>query len=259
MKTGKLTKTLKELSKKIGKHSPEILTGIGITCMFSAVAFGVKATPKAIELIDEAKYELDTDKLTAVETVKATWKCYIPTALSFTIGMACIVGANSVNSKRNAALATAYKMSEMALTEYKEKVIETIGEKKEQVVRDKVAEQHVKDNPVSNSEVIITDNGSVLCYDTISGRYFMSSRDKIDKAVVKMNKCINSWQYLSLNEFYDAIGLTHIAIGDDMGWNDHIEIYYSSTLIEEGSVYDGQPCLIIDYRICPRYDYRKLY
>ena len=116
------------------KHSPEILTGIGIAGLFVTPVLAVKATPKALALIEEEKNKKWVDKLTPMETVKATWKCYIPAASSAVTSAVCIVGANTVHARRIAALTTAYTMSESTFREYKQKVLETIGEKKEDCV-----------------------------------------------------------------------------------------------------------------------------
>ena len=137
----------KSVKMAVSQHSPEILTGIGIVGMITTTVLAVKATPKALTLIEEKKEELELypgDKLTPVETVKVTWKCYIPAAVTGATSVACLIGTSSVNLRRNTALATAYNLSATALTEYKEKVIESIGEKKEQTIRDKVAEERVK-------------------------------------------------------------------------------------------------------------------
>ena len=115
------------------KHSPEILTGFGIAGMITATVLAVGATPKALKLIERKKKELglsSEEKLTPVETVKAVWKPYVPAVVTTTVSAACLVGANSVNARRNAALAAAYHLSETALSEYREQVIETIGERK---------------------------------------------------------------------------------------------------------------------------------
>ena len=150
---------IKTVGNKLSEHSPEILTGIGITGLLSTTVLAVKATPKALRLIDEKKEEIDTDEITNMEVVKTCWKCYIPAAVTASVSVACLIGANSVNNKRNAVLATAYKLSESAFSEYKEKVIETIGEKKEEEVRDKIAKDKIEKNPVKNNEVITTGTG----------------------------------------------------------------------------------------------------
>lgn len=240
----------------VSKRSPEILTGIGIAGMISTTVLAVKATPKAMELIEEKKREEWLDKLSPVEMVKVAWKPYIPAIVTCVTSTACLIGASSVSAKRNAALATAYKLSETALAEYREKVIETIGEKKERTVRDKIAEERVKKNPVSKNEVIITGNGKTLCFDPISGRYFMCSIETIKRAENTLNKQMlhDISGYVSLNEFYDEIGLDHTSVGDDLGWNTDqiIDIDFSSQLND-----NGEPSVVLDYLVAPKYDFYK--
>lgn len=238
----------------VSRRSPEILMGIGISGMITTTVLAVKATPKALELIEEKKQEELVDKLTPLEVVKVAWKPYIPALVTCVVSTSCLIGASSVNAKRNAALATAYKLSETALTEYREKVIETIGEKKERTVRDRVAEERVKKNPVSKNEVIVTGNGKTLCFDPISGRYFMCSIEVIKRAENELNKQMlhDISGYVSLNEFYDELGLDHTSIGDDLGWNTDqlIDIAFSSQLND-----NGEPSVVLDYLVAPRYDF----
>ena len=255
MKKTKLSSISKGIRSVITKHSPEVLTGIGIAGMITTTIMAVRATPKALILIEERKEEIDVDKLTPIELIKTTWTCYIPAAITGGLSVICLIGANSVNARRNAALATANTLSESALKEYQEKVIETIGEKKEQTVRDAIAKDRIDKNPVSSREVIITEKGNTLCYDSISGRYFKSDIDKIKKAENELNRRMRDEMYISLNEFYYEIGLNPIGIGDDLGWNidrGYIELNFSSQLTD-----DGTPCLVIDYQVAPRYEYDR--
>ncbi len=254
------------------KRSPEILTGIGIAGMVTTTVMAVTATPKALVLIEEEKrrqnQELLKDakkngdelcnrieKLHPIEVVKATWKCYIPAAVTGTMSIMCLVGASSVSARRNAALATAYTLSESAMKEYRTKVVETVGEKKEQVVKDAIAKDKVEQNPVKTNEVIITDKGNTLCYEVISGRYFKSDIDRIKKAVNEINRRLLLDSYISLNEFYYAIGLDETKIGDDLGWNisqSLINLSFSSQLAS-----DGTPCVVLDYDTMPQYNFDK--
>jgi len=248
-----LSKITKSIRTVVNKRSPEILTGIGIAGMITTTVMAVKATPKALVLIEE-RYRDESDERPRWKTyIKGAWTCYIPSAVVGTLSIFCLIGASSVNVRRNAALATAYTLSESALKEYQEKVIETIGEKKEESVRDAVAKDRVDRNPVSSREVIITERGNTLCYDVISGRYFKSDMDKLKKIENELNRRLRDEMYISLNEFYYEIGINPISIGYDLGWNiDHgyIELTFSSQLADEGT-----PCLVIDYRVAPRYEY----
>ena len=244
----------KDIRKFASKRSPEILTGIGIAGMITTTILAVRATPKALELLEEQKKEESVDELSSFEVVKVAWKPYIPAMVTCIASTACLIGASSVNTKRNAALATAYKLSETALSEYRDKVVETIGEKKERIVRDKVAEERVKKNPVSKNEVIVTGNGKTLCFDPISGRYFMCSIETIKKAENALNKQMlhDISGYVSLNEFYDELGLDHTSVGNDLGWNTNqlIDIDFSSQLND-----NGEPSVVLDYLVAPKCDY----
>lgn len=251
-----LTSLMKNIRTVVKKHSPEILTGIGIAGMITTTVMAVRATPKALILIAERESETEGvfPNLTPIEKVKAAWPCYIPAAMTGCLSIACLIGASSANMRRNAALATAYTLSESALKEYQGKVVETIGEKKEQTVRDSIAKDRLERDPVSGKEVIITDRGNTLCYDTISGRYFKSDIDKIKKAVNEINKNLLDEMYVSLNDFYYELGLSNTKLGEDLGWNIEkglINLNFSSQLAE-----DGTPCLVMDYSVAPRYDYQ---
>lgn len=261
-------KFIKTVKRGFGKRSPEILLGIGIASGITATVLAVKATPKALELLTEKRYGKygdtlkeddsydDMPELKPVEVVKTTWKCYIPAAISGVASIACLLGSHSVNAKRNAALATAYKLSETALNEYREKVVEEIGEDKEKVIRDKVSQKHLDEKPVSKNEVIITGTGKQLCYDGISGRYFESDIQTIRAAVNKINETMVYEMYAALNDFYNEIGLSNTDMGDELGWNlddGLLEISYGAMVAD-----DGRPCITLDYHIAPRYDFSKL-
>lgn len=266
MKNLKINELVKTVQSVLAKRSPEILTGIGIAGMITSTVLAVKATPKALSLIEDEKRaqneHISDDarsnsaqivRLKPIEVVKVTWKCYIPTVLTGIASTACLIGASSVNFKRNAALATAYQLSATALTEYKEKVSEVIGERKERDIRDRIAKDKINNDPVGKHEVIVTGNGDTLCYDAYGGRYFKSSIDKIKKAENELNRVMLKDMYVSLNEFYDELGLKHTKLGDDLGWNlddGFINIEFSSQLSE-----DGAPCIVINYTVSPNYNY----
>ena len=255
-----VSKLCKDAKVMVSKRSPEILTGLGIAGMISTTVLAVQATPKALDLIARAEDEKFDNghgyKLTVSEKMKVAWKPYIPAAITGIASISCIIGASSVHAKRNAAIAAAYNLSQTALTEYKEKVVETIGEKKEQAIKDKIAKDKIKKDPVSKSEVIVTGKGNTLCYDAFNSRYFYSDIDQIKRAINELNRIMLNQMYVSLNDFYDELNLKHSGNGDELGWkldDGFIEVDFSSQLSD-----DGRPCLVIEYMVAPRYDYSKL-
>lgn len=237
------------------KHSPTILTGIGIAGMITTTILAVQSTPKALRLLEEKKADIsETEKLPPIEVVKAAWKVYVPAVLTGILSTVCLIGANSVNQRRGAALAAAYSLSESALKEYREKVVETIGKKKEQAIRDDIAKDRVAANPVR--EVVVTDRGSTLCYDSLSGRYFKSDIETLRRTVNDLNHRMRDEMFISLNDFYCAVDnpdLGPTKLGDRLGWNidkGYIDLGFSSQLTS-----DGAPCLVLDYTVVPEYEY----
>lgn len=251
----KLSRIVQQTKKSVKKNSPVILTAVGITGMVTSTVLAVKATPLALDLISEAEFEKG-EELTKKEVIKATWKPYMPAVGTAVFSIACIIGANSIHMRRSAALATAYKLSQSALHEFKEKAVEVVGEKKVSEIKQKVNQDKVDKDPVSKTEVIITDKGKTLMYDTISGRYFESSIEEINKIVNELNRDMLSDMYISLNQFYSAIGLQHTKAGYDLGWQCDkglIEVDFGATIAN-----DGRPCITIDFPYPPHYGFDRL-
>lgn len=233
------------------KHSPEILIGMGIAGAASSVIFAVKATPKAMFLLEEKRQELGVEKLEAKEIIKTAAPVYIPTAVSFGVSVACIVGASSVNARRNAALTAAYTLSESTLRTYRDKVLETVGEDKEREIRQKAAIEQQQSTPEPQTLVVSSAAGQLKCFDSLSGRYFVSTKNEIDKAVNEFNRQLRDDMRISLNDWYDLIGLDTNKLGDMLGWDierGYVETCYASRLDE-----DGLPCLVVNYVEPPHY------
>lgn len=257
-----MAKLFKDAQTTLSKHSPAILTGLGIAGMITTTVLAVKATPKALKLMEIKREELqleEDEKLTPIETVKTTWKCYIPAAVTGVTSTACLIGACKVSARRNAALLTAYNLSATALEEYKEKVVETVGEKKERAIRDKVAEDHIKKNPVENTSVIVTEKGSSRFYDSITKRRFTSDIEKIRRIQNELNaRMLEGEDCISLNDFYYELGLEAVPFGDELGWT--VRNGRSSMLSVDFSAHvdtDGTPCIDLEFSVAPMRGYDR--
>ena len=138
MNTKPLSKALRNMEDALRKHSPEILTGIGIAGMITTTVLAVRATPKALICIEEKKEELETEKLRPKSWFLPHGGVIFLQRQSVRHLYFGLIGASSVNVRRRAALATAYSLSESAFREYQEKVVEAIGDKKEEAIRDSI-------------------------------------------------------------------------------------------------------------------------
>lgn len=247
---------LKSVGHAFRKRAPEILTGVGIGGMITTTVLAVRATPEALRRIDAEKRRLKREKLTVGETVRVAGTVYIPAVVTGAVSTACLVGASAVNGRRNAALATAYGLAESSLRDYRAKVVETIGERRETNVLEAVDRERLEKNPPSTAEIALAEGcGKTLCYDAMFGRYFYSDVESLRRAENKLNRQMSTMSepYISLNEFYMEVGLPPVDIGDSLGWNvdkGMIELRFSSQLAN-GRV----PCLVVSYAVVPEYDY----
>lgn len=254
----KLNAFIKSTKKTLIKHSPEILHGLAIAGAITATVLAVPSTVKALELIDEEKRtiaaEENVDKeevvLTKKEIIKATWKCYIPSALLLTTSTACIIMGDRTTAKRTTALAAAYKLSEVALKDYKEAVVETIGEEKARIIKEKAAQKKV--DRTKTEEVVVVGDGKVWFFEPISYRYFQSEVADVKNAIANLNYRMTSGmeEDISLKEFYDEIGLKYSIDTPDIGWSLYkeglIKVDFVATTME-----NGNPCLMLDYETSP--------
>lgn len=256
-----LKKACNDAVRMLRRKSPEILTGIGIGCMLTSTGLAVRATPEAMRRIEAKKKEEKHSRLTAAQTIRAAWTCYIPSGLAGAAGVACIIGANTISGRRNAALTAAASIAETSLREYRSKAIELIGEEKEASIREAVDRERIENNPPPerNREypVVEGEAGQTLCYDSMFGRYFHSDVETLKRVENKLNRqmATMSEPYISLNEFYGEIGLPAVDIGEELGWNvdnGMIDLYFTSQLVNGKT-----PCLVVSHAVPPRYDYNK--
>lgn len=246
---------VRNVSHFVSKNAPAILTGIGVSGVLTTTVLAVRATPAAVRDIQEAESER-VEPLTNLEKVQLTWLYYVPAGIAGCVTIVSIIGAQSLNAKRQSALLSIYALSEKALTEFKTKTEEIVGEKKTKQIKDEIAKDHLTGVPMVNSEVYITGRGEHLCFDSLSSRYFKGDIESIRKAVNDINQqCINDMS-ASVNDFYDMIGLPHTALGDEMGWStdNFLEIEYSSHLSEV-----GEPCISLEYHGRPDSKFGKIW
>lgn len=245
---------------QIIEHSPEILTGLGIAGMASAIVLAVKATPRAIDTLAEVKeaHKEDEDKKELAKdiVVKVAPK-YIPAMAAFAFSTTCLISSVTVNNRRTAALATAYSLSETALIEYKDKVKAVFGEDKEKEVTKAIAQDKIDRNPPPRAEVRLPAGDDVLCYDSFGERYFYSNANKLEHAENMFNKqLINGCcPYASLTELYYEFELNGVKDSNDRYFNtDHlVDLEFSSTLTE-----DNRPCLVIGFWDPPKLEYGRI-
>lgn len=265
-----LTPHIHKLKYLVNDNSTTILTGVGVVGTVATAVLTGRATFKAaniigkesalaeteLRVIDETegqKLTFPASKLSRTQKALLVWPHYIPPVAVGAITVTSIVMAHRISSKKIAAIAVASTISERAFQEYKEKVVEKLGDRKETEIQDEIAQDSVTKNPPSN-QVIIAGSGDVLCFESLTGRYFNSTIESIKSAENKVNYEIIHYDYCSLSHFFEEIGLSPTDYSDMVGWNvgNRLEVKFTTTMSE-----DNRPCLVIGFTRMPSMDYDR--
>lgn len=255
-----VTTVVKNAVRGVQHNSPILLTslavaGVGTTAVLAARGH-VKAKDRLFNMRADLEYDweehgIEVKPFTRLEILRHTWMFYIPAVASGAIAIASCIGAQSINSRRQAALVGALAITEATYQEYKEQIIEAIGPTKEKNVRNKIVQRHVDENPPP--EDFGLGGGDVLCLDEWTKRYFSSTMEKIRSAQNFVNaNLIDGERFITVNEFYHYLGLDDAAAGEEVGFTaeNRVNIDFSTALTK-----DGRPCLSISFRAFPREGY----
>lgn len=248
---------MKSIVPKLKRASPTILTCFSAVGVIATAVLAVRATPKALRMIEEAEYKKrrDTDDvLTPIETVRVAWKPYIPAAGVGLATIVCLFGANGLNKRQQASITGAYIFLDKAYREYKAKVRELYGEDGERQVRSEIARDK-RDQGVEEGS-----DGVLLFFDFFSGRYFNRSMEQVIDAEYQLNRKFVHNDYVTLNEFYDLLGLDPVDFGDSLGWSIGAgENFYNYQWVdfehELTTMDDGMECFILHMPNPPSADF----
>lgn len=253
-----LSRATKQASKFLTDNSPAVLSGLAVAGTVATAYLTGRASFRAAQILDDHEtlvIQQHEEPLTAKEKLYFTWRLYVPAVATGVATVACIVAANQVGARRAAALVSAYALSERAFEEYKDKIVEKVGDRKEQTYRDEIAQERIAKHPPPEEMIWDEDGNSVLCCDLFTGRYFLSSMEQIRRAENDVNYMVNNNYYASLTDFYERIGLPATSMSDDFGWNADklLELRFTSALSPL-----GKPVLAFEFTVMPIRGYARL-
>ena len=231
------------LQSFIKKNASTILSCMGVVGLITTTVLAVKATPKALSLLKEAKEEKGNE-LTKWEKINTAGIVYIPIALTGIATAACILGSNAISKCQQASLISAYALLDSSYKEYRKKTDELYGEEAGKQIRGEIA----KDKYVGR-DVLLNDDKE-LFYDFYSGRYFESTPEAVLRAEYETNRSMFVNYAVGLNEFYQLLGLERLPEYESLGWSrDQIEEICGHPWIEftheEAIIDEGMKCTII--------------
>lgn len=240
------------------RNSATILTCVGAAGVIATTVTAVKATPKAVALLDEAKKEKGED-LTKLEVVKIAGPAYIPTAVLGLSTLACIFGANVLSQRGQASLMSAYALVDGAYKDYKKKAVELLGNEADEQIKAGIAKDKYDENPVK-----MVEEGKRLYYDYYSEQYFEATPYQVQKAEYEVNRTLMMDDAVYLNEWYQNLGLEKLEHGDDFGWNTcaNMDAYWQTWIDfhhQKVVMDDGLECIIISFVQDPMPDFLDWY
>ena len=255
------TKGVKEMGNLLSssklflrKNGSTILTCVGGAGVVATAVMAVKATPKALLLLEEAKKEKG-EELTKVEVVKTAGLAYVPTAIMGVSTIACIFGANILNKRQQAALTSAYALLNQSYKEYRDKVKELYGDEVDTHVKNEIAKDKYKDSDVQE------EDDKLLYFDDYSGRYFNSTPEVVHDAEYTINRMLSTTGEASVNDFYEMLKIDTIDGGDYLGWSiggleettwsPWLDFFHEKVVTD-----DGLECTIIRTSCEPLYEYQ---
>lgn len=256
----KLDTRFQVVSKYLSKHTPTILTGLGIIGVATTAVMAAKRTPRAIEELqvrEEYKQEHYDESLTFVEKALVVTPVYLPVILMGAATMSCIYGANYYNKKRQAALVGAYTYLNSCYSDYRSKVNELYG-----VDADVKVKASINKDIYDEIELGEVDNedGYELYFEEYTGRYFKMDPNKLPNILYDINKFYNFGGELSLNDVCEYLGMERTPYGDTLGWaavkdwectgKSWIDIY-----TEPMPFPDNLCCKVIKFNVEPSDDY----
>ena len=264
------------------KNAPVIAASAAILCSAGAIIATVKATKRYEEEIQKAEISKNEDfirnatkssdekdenapeefgGLTKTEKLLIAAKCYWLVALLFVLGGGAAIASVKFSNKQIQALAILASTSEAALARNEKVIEDVLGKGKLDKIKMESNKQELSEVPIPVDDELIERSslgGNTLMFDTMSHRYFYGDITKIEHAINEVNATLlRDVGYVSINEFYSALGLEGVEWGEYLGWN--MDDFHS--LIDVKLEYDREahkrPVVLVKCKTQPRHDWRN--
>lgn len=225
--------------KKVLPAGLTILSAGGVVL---TTVLAVKATPKVLEDLEKIKAEkkgvaevyMDNElkefKLlgepTAVERLQVYTKRYLPAVLVGMATVTCMASATILSQKSQASIAGAYALVSDSFKRYRKSAKNVFGEDADEKIIDDV-EAHMTEcerkyisapNFMGSTSLEQSDEEERLFLDVYSNRYFYSTLSRVIEAEYHTNRNLVLGAEVSLNDFYDFLGIDKIS-GGDLLWS----------------------------------------
>lgn len=244
---GRMTRFLKD-------NSSLILSCLAAGGTVTTTVLAVKATPKALYLLEEAEKEKG-EKLTTLEKAVTAAPAYIPAAVIGASTIVCIFSTHVLNQNQQSALTSAYMLLENSYKDYRNKVKELYGEDADNEIHCAIAKDKYED--VSEEDLELGE--TTLYYDDFANRFFEKRQIEVAWAAYELNRLFILRGYATLNDFYRLLDVPEIEGCDEVGWDGYIGAsMYGYQWIDfyetRQTMDDGIECIVLTMPFAPTKD-----
>ena len=235
------------------KNSTLIMTVIASGGVIATTILAVKATPKALKILEEAEKEKGKE-LTTIEKIKCVYKPYLGSTICGVSTILCIISINYISKKHQASLISAYTLLEKSYEEYRNHIKHLYSDDADFLARQEIVQaQYDPHYEIGDKQ---------LFFDYQSMRFFESTMDAVVMAEHQALEILCARGYLRLNEYYDLLGIPRVDYGYTIGWSDiescdpydvkELQFNYEKTYVGENKDIE---CWIVSYNVPPTFDY----
>lgn len=231
---------------QIVKAMPTVLFISGIVGIFVSEVMAARDTLKAEKILYEKNFTLDDEptqyadnRITAtlvpdkktliIEEVKATWKCFIPTAVATTATITCLVMSKRLTQKQMLALSTAVASAGGLVTKYRkaildrtdENVLSEIDREVAQATMDEAHPPVIETGHLTSTGIDDMDDGSelYLFFDPFTKMKFRTTKLGALGAKYYINRNFALGSEVPLSMYYMFLGLELPEEYRQAGWD----------------------------------------
>ena len=253
--------------KFLGMNKPSLMVYLGTGGLITAAVMAYKSAEVVQYRLDAAwdikisdDPENDDVELTKKEKAWIYVRTLWPAITVGAVSAALILLGNREHLNRHASALAAYYISEKTLRTYQEEVLKEIGEKKERELRDKVAVRKAEEVNPTEKTIVLSEGSNPWICDTATGCFFRMSYEKFRRVIAEANLEMYKRDYISVADLYEMLDVDLPPGGDWflVGWGSgggDIEYYMTSTVRE--IMGEMVPCMVVEYRYKPVYDFNK--
>lgn len=255
--TNKASRTFHKVGFTLKKHSPEIMTAVGVVGVVASAVVACKATTKVGEIVDESKAQVedvheamekgktkagkeyseeDSKKDLAIiyiQTGVKMAKLYAPAVIFGGLSIASIIKGHDILRKRNIALGAAYAAIDKSFKEYRGRVVERFGKDLDRELRYNIKAQEIEvkevdskgKEKVSKTTVNVIDPNTIGDFARIydDGNVGWTKDPEHNLIFLKSqqrfcNEKLQQKGYLFLNDVYELLGYQKTWYGQIVGW-----------------------------------------